>query len=46
MNINEIHKNTFDKLDYFIENDKIPHIIFHGEYSRTISTNLSIKLSQ
>ena len=32
MNIDEIHKNTFDKLDYFIENDKIPHIIFHGEY--------------
>jgi DNA polymerase III delta prime subunit len=26
----DIHKNIIDKLDYFINTKKIPHIIFHG----------------
>ena len=26
----DIHKNIIDKLDYFIDTKKIPHIIFHG----------------
>ena len=25
-----IHQNIKNKLDFFVENDKIPHIIFHG----------------
>ena len=25
-----IHNNIIDKLDYFITNNKIPHIIFYG----------------
>ena len=25
-----IHKNIIEKIDYFIENKKIPHIIFFG----------------
>jgi replication-associated recombination protein RarA len=25
-----IHKNIYEKLDYFYETNKIPHIIFHG----------------
>ena len=27
-----IHKNIYDKLDYFIENHKIPNILFYGPY--------------
>lgn len=26
------HKETIDKLNYFINNKKIPHIVFHGPY--------------
>lgn len=29
MNIN-IHENIKNKLDFFVQNEKIPHIIFHG----------------
>jgi len=28
----DLHKNIKKKLDYFIEQKKIPHIIFHGEH--------------
>lgn len=47
MNINIIHKNIFEKLDYFIDNKKIPHIIFHGQYGvgkRTILHNFIQKI--
>ena len=27
----DIHKNIENKLNEFIENEKIPHIIFYGE---------------
>jgi replication factor C subunit 3/5 len=30
MNSLNIHKNIVEKLDYFIDNKKIPHIIFYG----------------
>ena len=26
----DIHKNIYEKLDYYIDNDRIPNIIFHG----------------
>ena len=25
-----LHKNIYEKLDYFIKNNQIPNIIFHG----------------
>lgn len=30
-NIENIHKNIYEKLDYFHKSNKIPHLIFHGE---------------
>ena len=27
----DIHKGIYEKLDYFITNNKIPHIIFYGQ---------------
>jgi len=47
MLIENIHKNIFNKLDFFIENKKIPHIIFHGDYGcgkRTILNKFILKL--
>ena len=28
----QFHKQIEDKLNYFIKNDKIPHLLFHGDY--------------
>ena len=47
MEIETIHKSIFSKLDFFIENKKIPHIIFHGNYGcgkRTILNKFILKL--
>jgi DNA polymerase III delta prime subunit len=30
--IHTMHKTIIDKLNFFIENNKIPHIVFHGPY--------------
>ena len=32
IDIQTIHKNIIKKLEYFIDNNKIPHIVFHGPY--------------
>jgi len=46
-NVLEIHKNIYKKLDYFVMQKKIPHIIFYGNYGsgkRTILNNLINKI--
>ena len=47
MNIIEVHKEKIKKLDYFIEIQKIPNIIFHGPSGsgkRTIVNNFIQKI--
>lgn len=42
-----IHENIYEKLDYFYESNKIPHIIFHGSSGsgkRTIVDNFLNKI--
>jgi hypothetical protein len=44
-----IHQNIYNKLDYFYESNKIPHIIFHGSSGsgkRTIVDNFLKKIYQ
>ena len=43
----DIHQNIIQKLDYFIETKKVPHIIFHGPSGagkRTIIYNFIDKI--
>lgn len=38
----DIHKDIEKLLDYFIENDKVPHLLFHGDYGsgkKTLANN-------
>tara|TARA_Y100000813_G_scaffold36167_1_gene24171 strand:+ start:3604 stop:4416 length:813 start_codon:yes stop_codon:yes gene_type:complete len=47
MNILPIHQNIYNKLDYFIQSNNIPHIIFHGKTGsgkRTIVNNFLNKI--
>jgi len=47
MSLLPIHKNIYDKLDYFYKTNKIPHIIFHGTSGcgkRTIVNNFLNKI--
>jgi len=46
-NVLKIHENIYKKLDYFVKQKKIPHIIFygnHGSGKRTILNNLINKI--
>ena len=43
----KIHQKIYKKLDFFIEENKIPHIIFYGNYGsgkRTILNNFINKI--
>ena len=45
--MNNIHENIYDKLDFFIQNKKIPHLLFYGNSGsgkRTIVNNFIKKI--
>ena len=47
--MDNIHKKIYEKLDYFYQSSKVPHIIFHGSSGsgkRTIVENFILKIYQ
>ncbi len=46
IDIHTVHKSIIDKLEYFIDNNKIPHIVFHGPYGTGKRTILNYFLER
>ena len=46
IDIHSVHKEIIKKLDYFIDNNKIPHIVFHGPYGTGKRTILNYFMNQ